>query len=134
MKTCTKCGIPKPLSEFFKDKQKKDGHRPDCKTCNIEKSTAWQRNNKEKRYGYDIKYKYGVSLQEYQKMLKDQNNKCALCEKHIDECNTRFHVDHNHKTGKVRALLCVKCNHGIGAFMEDKKLLKEAVKYLDKYA
>ena len=132
-KICTKCGELKPLTEFYKDKQKPTGYRPDCKKCNIKQCTEWNKKNKAKHYGYDIKRKYGITLAEYEALLKSQNEKCAICDKHISEFKTRFHVDHCHTSGKVRSLLCVNCNHGIGAFFEDLKLLEKAAEYIKKH-
>jgi hypothetical protein len=131
-KTCTKCGCTKPIEEFYKDKQKPDGHRPDCKACNNETSHGWVKKNRDKHFGYELKRKYGITYADYQKMLVDQKGKCAICGRDHSEFQKRFHVDHNHATGKVRALLCVNCNHGIGAFMENKELLKKAVQYLER--
>jgi hypothetical protein len=133
LKICTKCHKEKLISEFYKDKQKSSGYRPDCKECNIKTSTNWQKNNRDKHHGYEMKRKYGMKHTQYSEMLKAQNNKCAICNKEVSEFKTRFHVDHNHTTGKIRELLCVNCNHGIGSFMEDKNLLEKAIKYLEKW-
>ena len=56
MKICTKCGIKKELNDFYKDKYKKDGHRPDCKICINERQKVYQKNNKEKRLNYIKKW------------------------------------------------------------------------------
>ena len=64
-------------------------------------------NKRRDRY---YKQKYGISLKEYNKKLKQQLNSCALCEKHESNFTMRLAVDHNHKTGKVRGLLCYRCN------------------------
>ena len=132
-KICTKCGISKPISEFYKDKQKPTGYRPDCKSCNKKQCANWAKNNKERHYGYDIKRKYGINLAQYKQLLESQKNRCAICGKHEYEFKTRFHVDHSHQTGEVRALLCVNCNHGVGAFFEDTKLLQKALNYIKKH-
>ena len=86
-----------------------------------------------------LKSAYGISLDDYLKMLESQNNTCAICSKketRINPKTKRIHllsVDHNHKTGKVRGLLCMKCNPGIGNFQEDVDLLQSAIKYIQKY-
>ena len=62
--------------------------------------------NKDKQ----LRKKYGISLDDYNQKLKLQNNSCALCEKHKDYFTRSLHVDHNHKTGQVRGLVCFYCN------------------------
>lgn len=74
-----------------------------------------------------------MTQERYNQMMIDQNYSCAICHTHQDDCSTVLHVDHNHKNGKVRALLCNKCNTGIGLLNDDIDLLKKAVKYLEIY-
>lgn len=72
---------------------------------------------------------YGISLGDYNELLAQQSEKCAICGKHQSEFDYPLHVDHNHQTGKVRGLLCVGCNTGLGHF---EKLHKEMQNYLAK--
>jgi hypothetical protein len=65
-------------------------------------------------------------------MLLNQNNKCAICGRDKSEFKKRFAVDHNHKTGEIRGLLCVNCNHGLGTFKDNTIFLNNAIKYLNK--
>ncbi len=74
--------------------------------------------------------KYGVSVEEIQAMLEDQQYACAICQIDITKI---FRVDHDHLTDIVRELLCPSCNSGLGFFKDDKSLLEEAVQYLDKH-
>lgn len=77
------------------------------------------------------KKRYGISLEDYNKMLVEQNGVCAIC---FQEPKVRrLAVDHNHNTGQVRGLLCHHCNTSLGSFNDDKSLLLSAVKYLDKW-
>ena len=69
---------------------------------------------------------YGIELEDYQNMLDLQNDRCAICE----TIPQTFHIDHCHKTGKVRGLLCRGCNHGLGQFKDDPIALERAAKYL----
>ena len=62
-------------------------------------------------------------------MLNAQNNKCLICHTEFKTMKSTY-IDHNHITGKVRGLLCVKCNSGIGYLNDDINLLKEAINYL----
>lgn len=71
-------------------------------------------------------------------MLKDQNSKCNICGKKESRKNryggvSRLSIDHNHKTKKVRSLLCSRCNAGLGFFNDDTQLLEKALKYLKDY-
>lgn len=80
--------------------------------------------------------KYGISLTDFNNILKDQNFVCAICqqpEKAIDKKSKKVRdlaVDHCHITGKMRALLCTNCNMGLGAFKDNLELLQKAVNYI----
>jgi hypothetical protein len=100
MKTCTKCKIEKPLNEFYKENRAKDGLKYHCKSCH-------------KRYNKkgDLKRLYNITLEQYNQMVIDQNNCCAICLKKFGNTKmTTAQVDHNHETGLVRGLLCSPCN------------------------
>jgi hypothetical protein len=81
---------------------------------------------------------YGMRLDDYAKMLRAQGGVCLLCGKVETRLGpTRrlapLSVDHDHKTGKVRGLLCSNCNHGIGSFRDDPELIERAIAYLEKH-
>lgn len=78
-----------------------------------------------------FKRKYGITLEQYEAMLKDQENACLICGRKNNDDNRRLYVDHCHKTKKVRGLLCYRCNTGIGLFNDDSNLVAKAVYYLD---
>lgn len=78
---------------------------------------------------YHLKSNYGITEEEYALMLENQDRRCAICHK---KTSKRLHVDHDHKTGKIRGLLCQKCNHGLGQFNDDTDLLHRASEYLIK--
>ena len=79
-----------------------------------------------------LKNTYGVSFDEFKAMYKAQKGKCAICGSSEPGPRRRhFCIDHNHKTGKVRGLLCIKCNSAIGLFQDSIKLLKKAIAYLE---
>jgi hypothetical protein len=100
-----------------------------------EKRRAFNKARKEKNRNVYYKKRYGIDLQEYNKLLISQNNECAICK--IDENeikhgrNTYFAVDHCHKTGKVRGLLCYKCNSVLGFVNDSIDNLGNAIKYLE---
>lgn len=90
---------------------------------------------KEKRWERNIFSKYGLSVEEYNQKLAQQNSKCAICNKtELDLSNSkstrRLSVDHCHQTGKVRGLLCSKCNTAIGLLRDSPDTLKQAVEYV----
>lgn len=77
-----------------------------------------------------IKRIYNISKEQYYKMLEDQDSKCLICGADLFEKNC--HIDHNHKNGKVRGLLCSRCNQAIGLLNEDMEILKKAYEYIKK--
>ncbi len=82
-----------------------------------------------------IKYKYGLTTKNIQLMLAAQGNQCAICHKPFSSANCAWlSVDHDHNSGKVRALLCFTCNNGLGCFKDRIDLLLEAAEYLKHYA
>jgi len=90
----------------------------------------WQRANQDKRKAQRLK-QYQVTLAEFQTLLEKQGSQCAICG-HADMSNPNIFpvVDHCHATGKVRGILCLNCNHGLGKFMDNPRLLKKASTYL----
>ena len=81
-----------------------------------------------------LKHRYGMSVEDYDALLKEQNSGCAICGNPIPGRNNKhFAIDHNHKTNKVRGLLCYKCNSGIGYFKENIDFLQKAIDYLKKH-
>jgi hypothetical protein len=128
-KTCTKCGIHKSHSEFYKTSQSKDGLVWRCKSCH--NAAVRSRYSPEKRKERGLKYLYGVSLEWYDSKLKEQDFGCAICGIKIPGGNGKhFYVDHNHSTGQVRDLLCHNCNFVIGYAKEDIDILLAVIEYL----
>jgi hypothetical protein len=88
---------------------------------------------------YKLKIKFGVTLDDYNKMFEAQNGVCAICGKPETSVDWRtknikyLAVDHDHQTGKVRGLLCSKCDRGIGYFDEERDLFYKVINYLNKY-
>jgi hypothetical protein len=76
-----------------------------------------------------LKTKYGMTMEDYYSMLASQNYRCALGDCPIDDKTA--HVDHDHKTGRVRGLLCRKHNSGLGMFDDDPEEMRRAIKYLE---
>ena len=74
---------------------------------------------------------YGLTVEQYDAMLMEQNYVCAICNK-SEKSSTRgvLFIDHDHKTDKVRGLLCDSCNRGLGYFYDNTSFLRNAIKYL----
>lgn len=133
-KKCIHCGIVKPINFFYSDRHKSDKHRDVCAEC-------LRRENKESRVssrGSHLKNKYGITEDDYIKMLNEQNGVCAICGKPElmkarNGLPAPLYIDHDHKNNRVRKLLCSKCNSGIGMFHDSPDLLIRAAGYLRKY-
>lgn len=95
------------------------------------RNSAWLKTPKGSNYhkNWRLNKTYGITIDDYNKLLKHQNGVCAICGQFPDD--GILVVDHNHKTNKIRGLLCHKCNFGIGIFRDSKTLLNNAVSYLD---
>ena len=78
---------------------------------------------------YNLKSKYGLTVEDYRRMFEAQGGRCKLCGK--ESRKRMLDVDHNHETGKVRELLCHRCNVGLGHFDDDPNLLLMAAVYLE---
>jgi hypothetical protein len=65
------------------------------------------------------------------KSIRYKGGCCKICKTHYSEFSKRLAVDHDHNTGKIRGLLCLYCNTGLGKFKDSTKLLNEAIKYLE---
>ncbi len=85
-------------------------------------------------------YKYGLNTESLKTMYAEQDGKCAICLRKIkflkfsDEEDLIMHIDHDHKTDKVRALLCSRCNKGLGQFMDKPSNLRAAAEYLERHS
>ena len=158
MKRCKVCRKVKPLTDFYKAPGAADGHRGDCKACNlarkkqwyaenreavIAKVKAWQQENKDHVNAYHREYrktrtaesreghlrrKFGLSQADYDLLLGKQGGGCRICGKKPGKIS--LHVDHDHATGEVRGLLCVGCNNALGQLHDDTELLRRAITYV----
>lgn len=135
-KVCKKCLIEKPITDysFKRPKNRKPGYQPRCKSCSLEDTKIWREQQTTERLK-DLYYKrnYGMSLEEFNFLLESQHCKCKLCyrELTIDGLGpSRVVVDHCHKNGHVRGLLCNECNRALGYFHDNIQALENAVDYL----
>lgn len=87
-----------------------------------------KRRARESRHNSHLQASYGITLAEYFTILEKQGGKCAICKGGTSK--NFFAVDHNHKNGNVRGLLCARCNTGLARFMDDVGRLQVAVRYM----
>jgi hypothetical protein len=108
-------------------------HYIENKECIKKRVKKYRLNNPDKLKDAALKRKFGITLDEYNVLLSKQKHRCAICKSFdVGRKDAKyFHVDHDHRTGKVRGLLCSKCNTALGLFNENVTLLKKAIKYLD---
>jgi hypothetical protein len=127
-KICNICGENWPVSEYHPDKRLKSGIVGHCKDCRRERDRAIPpKVNKM----FKIKKKYGLTEEQYYALIAGQGGRCAICGTNFSELKERHvHVDHDHKTNKVRGILCTRCNVGLGYFRDDPVLLEHAIYYL----
>lgn len=143
-KFCPRCKETKPHDDFYRSRDRQDGRAGWCKVCQIESNKPWQKKNPEKIQRYHRKCKlrtnHHITPEEYQKKAEEQKYLCGLCGQPettlscVGRSGKHLAVDHDHKTGKNRALLCHSCNTGLGAFNDSSELLQRAIGYLKKYS
>jgi len=92
---------------------------------NTQKDPLWN-------FRRNIRKDYGISVEQYDTMYRAQNGVCAICSG-LNLSGRRLAVDHDHATGKIRGLLCSRCNSAIGLARENKDILKQALSYLEKH-
>jgi hypothetical protein len=117
--------MPSDRTEYFKEWYEDNREKV------IERTKEYGRRNREKRKRAQLKHVYGITLEQYDEMRLSQNNTCAICGK--EEQLKYLAVDHDHVTGKVRALLCQKCNRAIGELQDDPELVRKAADYLERH-
>lgn len=156
VKACGKCGETKPLLSFYAHRTTSDGRANYCMECQKAASREWRKNNADRvkannaRQQTDAKLKrakrgahrrwwlalYGLNVEQYETLLAEQGGVCAIClkpESYIDSRTgnpRRLSVDHDHATGKVRGLLCGRCNRMLGYINDDADALDRGAAYL----
>ena len=132
-KICNGCGKDLPLDKFGKRK-KGNNPRSQCKECNTKEAIVWRKSNpaKVKRGNRRRcwRNRYGLDPDKVEKFLSTHNGNCDICG--IPANGQAHAVDHCHKSGKFRGILCSNCNNGLGRFMDNPALLLRAAEYLNK--
>lgn len=130
-----------PEQEIERNARRREQYATDVAFREESKKSAkeWAANNVEKRFAQNLR-RYGISPADYQKMYDEQKGLCAVCDRWLPSSdgrvgsfrgrNDRLHVDHCHTTGRVRGLLCHRCNVGIGQLDDDPARMERAALYL----
>jgi hypothetical protein len=134
-----KCGDAREDGRLFwsyeTNRKKKDGFYVEQWLTEEAHQAKKQKNNQRKYPKYQrewhLKTTYKLKLEEYQNLLEAQNSECKICKTKTPGKNRiSFSVDHCHKTGKVRGLLCIKCNSLLGHAKDQIEILENAIQYL----
>lgn len=149
-KRCSKCHLPKPLTEFHRSNTRRLGYQSQCKTCKLSAETSDARKASHKKYRdthkpaitaykqkraptnklnqriWHYKTYFHITLEELQKILDYQSGCCAMCGKSL----SKPHLDHRHTDGLLRGALCWFCNRVLGLVRDDPKLLQRGAEYL----
>lgn len=125
-KACTKCREEKPLDMFHRQTKASDGRASWCKACanTIGRAARKRTYLPENKRKWQLKTRYALTPAQVEDLLHAQGGKCGICESVL----TKFHIDHSHETGKVRGLLCHRCNIRLGGW-DDRAWRDAAVKY-----
>ena len=132
---CRVCGEKKNLLDGYyrtrKNVSLKSSYSYECKECTVKRVCDNHRKDPTLQKNRDLKRKYGLTFAEYDKMLTEQKHSCAICgTSKAGGKHGSFMVDHDHKTGKVRGLLCKSCNIALGELGDNVQTLQNMIKYL----
>lgn len=86
-----------------------------------------------RRKNYALQRRYGITVAQFDAMLVEQGGACAICKTTVPG-KRGFHIDHDHVTGEIRALLCGWCNSGLGQFRDNPEVMAAAIQYLARFA
>ncbi|MCX4450726.1 endonuclease VII domain-containing protein [Streptomyces sp. NBC_01789] len=130
MKVCKQCGQAKPINGFHLRRSRPEGRDSTCRACRSDYARSRNAIPEQKIRAREnsLRLKYGIGIADVEAMLEQQGGRCAICR--TDQHPERFHVDHNHQTGEVRAMLCLSCNALLGHSREEVRVLLAAVDYL----
>lgn len=128
---CIKCGIKKQHTlKYFYPSKNISGLMNICKDCSNKKNKEWRDKNKDKIKNRRLIYRYNITLENFNKMVKNQNGKCEICGIIPKE---GLKVDHDHKTDQVRSLLCYNCNVALGNIRDNPLISIKIARYLKKH-
>lgn len=134
VKRCKTCKQSKYKVDFYRRSDRYKEFATECKVCYRRRRRLNYKKNPKMHKNFMLKKTYGITLKQFNQMLKIQGHSCSICNKHKRNETKMLHVDHNHLTGNVRGLLCQSCNLGLGRLKGDLgiDILLKAVAYLRK--
>lgn len=147
-KVCLGCSEEKSISEFGVDSRGYVLAR--CRPCrnlqrrryrkknperHREADRAYYERNKDKARAYRLQKEYGVTIEQFEAMVDEQDGRCFLCEREPTgrHNGSVLHMDHDHETKTPRRPLCQNCNNGLGHFLDDPELLRKAAAYIEEF-
>lgn len=136
-KKCTRCkkDLILNLENFYFNKSRQQ-YKSQCRNCfdmlKKKRTDLYRIKFLGDKVNRNLKRKYGITSEDYNLLFENQKGRCAICGTHQKDLSKRLFVDHDHKTGEIRGLLCIKCNNGIGLFSNNPKITDRATKYLSK--
>ena len=130
MKKCSKCGLEKPVTEFYEtSRTRKDGTRyrlPSCKACYAAYYAQNSERQKKSNRRAKIKRQYGLTLEKYEELIAQGCAACGSTDKVV--------MDHCHASGALREPLCNGCNVALGAAKDSPDTLRKLADYLERHA
>ena len=131
---CARCKKNKTPEDFYLDRTKIRGYSQYCKEC----QKLYRRNpvHRAKMRRYNLNYIHGITLEEYGEIYRRQGGVCAICSKpetsmtNLSKGLKQLAVDHNHKTQKIRGLLCTRCNTALGCLSENEDTVLNLLSYI----
>ena len=130
-KHCKSCNTTKPIEDFYVRNKTSMVRHSTCKEC--DKKRLAENYDPIKYREQHLQRSYGITQQDYDVMLVEQNHQCAICgttDPGGRHNSNYFVVDHCHTTGKVRKLLCHNCNTALGLIGDNTQVLQSMIKYL----
>ena len=133
---CSSCRSSTPSRDPEVQRRYKLDHYYRHLKANQARSRAWNQAHPDQRLETSLRYRFGITKKQFDAMVGEQKELCAACQ--LPETATdsrtgklrRLHVDHNHETGKVRGLLCTRCNLAVGYLKDDPQRAQGILTYL----
>lgn len=135
-RVCFGCKTELPLTNEYFYRSNTRYYQRECKKCNKIRRSKWWKSKKGKRSSRNtkLKSKYGISIKEFELLLEAWNYSCGICGKQQVIDSVELCVDHDHKTGLIRGILCQSCNLALGNFKDSIKNVVNGVDYLVSYS
>lgn len=125
-KPCPRCDRVLPVDCFTKNKKNASGLASWCRECVAAQRKADYKREPDRHAHYQRKHRYGLTRQQFDEFVDAHGGLCAIC----GDVPLKPHIDHDHKTGELRGLLCGPCNQGLGMFKDSTERLAKAIAYL----